>query len=161
MATRLTGIDIEGDILLRKALDHLPDEAIDQAADDISQYLLNVLRMYPSKNYVTRASAYGQTFQSDKQRKWFFWALNSSAINVPYRRTQELARSWKIEGSGRKTIIVNETEAAHWTMSESQSRHEAMVGWKKVSTTIEEHAAKINKIFEGAVNKILRKLKLI
>lgn len=38
-----------------------------------------------------------QRFRSDRQRRWFFAALNSGAISVPYRRTGTLGRSWTEE----------------------------------------------------------------
>jgi len=34
------------------------------------------------------------TFKSDKQRKYFFWALRTGKIQVPYRRTRTLGRKW-------------------------------------------------------------------
>lgn len=36
-------------------------------------------------------------FVSDRQRRWFFAALNSGQISIPYSRTGNLGRSWTTE----------------------------------------------------------------
>ncbi len=160
MGDNLVGIDIEGLEVVQRALKSLPPEIINAASDDLSKYLLNVLRMYPPKNYITRKAAYGQTFQSEKQRRWFFRALNSGEINVPYHRTQKLAGSWKIIGKGMNTIVVSEAEAARWTMGDERSKHERMVGWKQIPEILSAHAAKIESTLAGAAKKAIRKLGL-
>ena len=154
-------IDILGVKELQAQLDKLPVEAADEAITEVQDYMLNVLRMYPPKNYVSRASAYGKSFQSDKQRRWFFWALNSGLINVPYRRTQTLSSGWHKVRSGIMGYIVNYTPYAVFVMGErKQSRHEQMVGWKKPSELIDERIEKIKKIIDEAAKKAIRKLRL-
>jgi hypothetical protein len=154
-------IDILGVKELQAQLDKLPVEAADEAITEVQDYMLNVLRMYPPKNYVSRASAYGKSFQSDKQRRWFFWALNSGLINVPYRRTQTLSSGWHKVRSGIMGYIVNYTPYAVFVMGErKQSRHEQMVGWKKPSEIIDERIEKIKKIIDEAAKKAIRKLRL-
>jgi len=88
-------IDIEGLEPLVKGLDKLPQNIQDAAGDDVAKYLVNVLKKYPPPKRVTRKAAYGTTFFSDNQRKFFFAALRSGAISVPYRRTQAFARGWR------------------------------------------------------------------
>lgn len=160
MVDNLIGIDIQGLEQIERALKSLPPEVVNEASDELSKYLLNILRMYPPKNPVTRKAAYGQTFKSDKQRHWFFANLNEGNISVPYNRTQGLSKSWLVTGSGMKTIITSDTEAARWTMSDDQSKHEALVGWKKISTILVERAQKIEDTLAGAAKKAIRKLGL-
>ncbi len=158
MSDNLFGVDIQGLEQVQRALKSLSPEIVDAASDDLAKYLLNVLRMYPPKKNVTRKQAYGQTFQSDKQRRWFFANLNEGNINVPYNRTQNMASAWTVTGKGMKTIITNDTEAARWTMSEDQSRHEKLVGWEKISTILEKRAQKIEDVLSGAAKKAIKKL---
>lgn len=147
---------------IESKLNKLPIEAADVCAGEVQDYMLNVMRSdQPSPNYVTRKAAYGQPFQSDKQRRWFFWALNSGAINVPYHRTQELSKGWHIVNRGLLGYLVNYTKGASYVVGErNQSRHEAMVGWKKASQQISERLDKINKIIDAAAKKAIRKLGL-
>jgi hypothetical protein len=159
----MTGIKVEllGVKELEAKLNKLPIEVADVALGEVQDYMINVLRMYPPKNYVTRKAAYGQTFQSDKQRRWFFWALNSGAINVPYQRSQTLSQGWHKVRSGLTGHIVNYTPYAVYVMGENkQSKHEAMVGWQKVSAIVKERMDKINKIIDEAAKKAIRKLGL-
>jgi hypothetical protein len=154
-------IELLGVKELEAKLNKMPIEVADQALTEVQDFMLDVLKTYPPKNYVTRKAAYGQSFQSDKQRRWFFWALNSGAINVPYSRTQGLRNSWHKVRSGITGYIVNNAHGAVYVMGErKQSRHEAMVGWKKPSEIIKEHMAKINKLVDAATRKALRKLGL-
>jgi hypothetical protein len=158
MGDNLFGIDIQGLEQVQRALKSLHPKIVDEASDDLAKYLINVFRMYPPKNYITRTQAYGKPFQSDRQRRWFFANLNEGNINVPYNRTQGMASAWTITGKGVKTIITNDTEAARWTMSDDQSQHEKLVGWKKITTIVEERAQKIEDVLSGAAKKAIRKL---
>jgi hypothetical protein len=151
-------IDIEGLAPLVKGLDKLPQEVQDAAGDDVSEYLINVLKHYPSQKRVTRAQAYGTTFFSDKQRRWFFAALKSGAISVPYRRTQTFRAGWRQIGKGIKSIIANEVEYGGFLMGDSeQSRMHKLIGWKTLSKVIDERKSKIVKILEAAAKKGMSK----
>lgn len=160
MPSDFIGIDISGLEPIQKALLDLPDAAQDAAVDAASKYLLDVLKTYPPPNYVTRKSAYGQTFFTTRQRKWFFAALDSGEIGVPYRRTQKLRNAWQQIGSGHQSILANEREGAAWVIGDNQSRHEARVGWKKASKVVEERMARVLEKAGAAVNKVIRKLGL-
>lgn len=160
MANNLTGVDIQGLDRVQRILKGLPKEARDAATSEVADYLQNVFRTYPPRKSVTRRAAYGVTWFSDKQRKWFFAALRSGEIDVPYKRTQALRNSWRIIGKGEDKILVSENEAAVWTMSdEKQSRHERMVGWKTVSTIIKERASQIERRLQAAADKAMKKLR--
>lgn len=156
------GLDVQGIDALVKKLNNLPPAAQDAAVDEVSDYLLNVLRHYPQQKSVTLRQAYGG-FKSDKQRRWFFWALKSGAINVPYRRTQGLARGWKKIGNGAKSILANETPGAAFVQPETDKQQANMmriIGWKPLETEIKERNDKINQKIDGAVKKAMRKVGL-
>lgn len=141
-------------------LNALPIEAAHAAMGDIEDYLLNVMRSdQPPPNYVTRKAAYGQTFQSDKQRRWFF--ATHEMPYQKYRRTQALSKGWHIVDRGLTGYLVNYTKGASYVVGErNQSRHEALVGWKKASQQIADRIDKINKIMKSAADKTIRKLGL-
>jgi hypothetical protein len=153
------GFAVDGIPELQAILNNLPQDIQDAAVDEINKYLVNVMQSgQPSPNYVTRKAAYGVTFFTEKQRRWFFANLNSGGINVPYRRTQGLRNSWKIEGSGARSFIINDAPGAGYVMGDdTQSRHEKMVGWPTVGKLIDKSMARINKILEAVANKIMRK----
>lgn len=153
------GFAVDGLDKLQSILSGLSEEIQDKAVDEMNKYLLNVLRSsQASKNYITRKAAYGKTFFTERQRKWFFANLNEGSIDVPYKRTQAMAKAWHIEGSGRRSFIANEAEGAPFVMGDdTQSRHEKMVGWKTVSAILKEHATRAEKKLEGLIDKILRR----
>lgn len=163
MANDFVGIEVTGDIpKIQNFLQRYPKEAQDMITDDVNAYLVKVMQQYPSQSYVTRSSAYGAPFFTEKQRRWFFAALRRGEISVPYHRTQGLRESWNIVGKGRGSIIVNETQAAVFTMGDgTQSRHEKMVGWKTVGALIKERMSRIVQVANGAAKKALKKLKVV
>lgn len=152
-------IDVTGDELLAKKLKGLPPAVQDTITDDVSNYLINnILRIYPPKNYVTRAKAYGQSFFSDKQRRWFFAALRDGSISVPYKRSQGLANGWKQHGSGARSFLSNEYPGAKYVIGDgTQSRHEKLVGWLTVSETLKKHWKSIMDKADAAVKKAIKK----
>ena len=155
------GLEVQGIEELVEALKKLPPEVQDFVTEDINKYMLNVLRAYPPPKYVTRKHAYGRSFFTKKQRRWFFWALANNKIQVPYRRTQETSRSWKQVGEGRRSFLANEAPGAPFLYNEpGQSRHEKLVGWKTIPTIIKERTARIIKVAEAATQKAIRKLDL-
>jgi hypothetical protein len=115
----------------------------------------------PPQKKVTRKQAYGKTFFSEKQRRWFFAALKSGGLTIPYRRTQAFRKGWRIIGKGERTIIVNTAKAGPFLVGENrQSRMSALIGWKKMSTVVKERTPKILTIANAAVRKGLKKLGL-
>ena len=151
----LIGIDFENDEFIQKVLPRLPQEIRDLATDEVAKYLLNVLRAYPPYRKVTRESVYGQPFQSDRQRRWFFANLNSGDLQVPYQRTQGVSRGWEIIGSGERTILVNEAPGAQYAYG--GNRLLSAIGWKRLAVMVEERKGKIQDIIKAAVKKAMRK----
>jgi hypothetical protein len=158
MSNDFIGVDVRGLDILAKLLRDLPDEVQDTVIDDVSEYLLNVLKINAQQNYVTRKAAYGVSFFTPKQRRWFFAALADGKINVPYHRTQALAAGWKQVGRGRNSILANEAKGADWVVGENQSRHERMVGWKTVTQTIIDRQEQIQRKADAAAQKAIKKL---
>lgn len=158
----LIGIDIRGIEPLKKYLDNLAKaEIAKRAAEETAKYLVDVLKLYPPQTYVSRADAYpdapaGPGWFSDKQRRWFFAALASGELNLPYQRTQTLARNWQIVGTGDNIIIVNETPYADYVQGSGQSRMSAKIGWKTLDFILKERQDRITRIIEGVARKYIR-----
>ena len=158
MASDFIGIDLQGLPELRALLNGLPQAVRDAVIDDVSKYLINVLKLYPPQKSVSRRQAYGVTFFTEKQRRWFFASLKDGSLEIPYRRTQTLANGWKQVGSGESSIIANETPYAALVMGAGeQSRHAVAIGWKDVNTIVDERMGRIDRIAEAAAEKGMRK----
>ena len=110
----------------------------------IAEYILgdsgHGLRHDDPYKYVSRQSAYGKTFSSDKQRRWF-WA-NGGPDMIGKPRTGDTARAWykKETNSGYGYTLQNDTAAAYYTRSDyGQAAQPAMVGWRKTSKVVEDN----------------------
>ena len=154
------GIDISGVPEIIKRIEQLPEAVADEVVEAIDEYLINVFRLYPPQKYVSRKQAYGVAFFTDKQRRWFFWALKNNMINTPYERTQTLANGWKTIGTGFNQIVVNQTPYADIVMGEHQSRMSALIGWKQIDQIVSDRMGRIMEIANGATKKAIRRLRL-
>jgi hypothetical protein len=153
------GVDVSGIPEVQKMLASLPPAVQDAVVEDTADYLLNVLRTNPPEKRVTRKEAYGVTFFSDKQRRFFFAALADGRINVPYQRTQGQSKGWRKIGNGKNAMVVNETPGVIFTRDdERQSRLSKLIGWKTVSEEIRDRADRIKQIIEGAAKRAIKKV---
>ena len=157
---QFVAVDIQGIPRLQNYLARLPPAVADAVMDAVAKALIDIMQSsQPPPKYISRRQAYGETFVSDRQRKWFFWALDSGSISVPYRRTQEMRKAWKQIGHGVNSLIANESPGAEFVVGDKhQSRHEALVGWKTTGMTIEQHMPKIEKVAIGAAGAAIKKL---
>lgn len=152
------GFDIQGIEKLAARIDRISRKGMYQeVSEKVALWVRDMLKKYPSKtNRPTRRQVYGTPFKTDKQRRWFFWALGQGIISVPYRRTYKLRKGWKLQASGRavatpggarfisqstgrfmsagdvaRTFIVNLVDYARWVQDEgSQSLYMRAKGWK-------------------------------
>jgi hypothetical protein len=138
----------------------LPDAVADAGVEAGNKFLLPKLQKPPAQNYVTRQAAYGVTFFTAKQRRWFFASLKDGNINVPYKRTGGMMANWRMEGTGRLSFLANDAPGVDFVVGEGQSRHEAAVGWKKVSQTLKAQTSGIMHAFASAISKAIRKVGL-
>lgn len=145
----------------------LPNEAKAQIVADVGAYAEGVLaERQPDPKYVTRKAAYGKSFFTAKQQRYFFWALKNGVIDVPYNRTGTLSAGWKVRynlGAGYATI-TNSVPYAPYVQGIMQSRHEKLVGWKRVVDIIAGElsfrSSKFRTVVMSAVQKAIRKLQL-
>lgn len=132
-------IEIRGlDELLLK-LDRLGKlEAVPPILRAAAEYLLGKLAKPPEQAHVNRMAVYGETFQSDRQRRFFFAALRDGEIEVPYHRgeaatSERLESSWTIseEDGGLTQVLGNDTSYGPFVMgNEEQSLFMQYVDWR-------------------------------
>lgn len=121
----------------------------------------NLMRIYEPQKSVSRRTAYGRTFQSRKQQRYFFWALAQGLIRVPHIRTFGMRDAWTIEGRGKDTRVVNSTEAARYTMGDdTQSRHERLVGWHTVGWRLQHPGKEVAQAAINGVRDAIKKARL-
>jgi hypothetical protein len=145
----------------------VPRGAVKVALQAFSEYILgndqHGLRHNEPYKYVTRKAAYGVTFFTEKQRKWFFWALNTGQIDPGSgKRTGETSKAWKAEprNDGYRYTLTNNTPGGYYTRDDyGQARQPAKVGWRKVSAVLTANYAGAIRAAVAAVKKYLQSKK--
>lgn len=96
-------------------------------------------------------------FVSDKQRRWFFWALRNGQITVPYRRTGSLGRLWttKITGVGMHMYghVGNALGQSYGRYVQDKPR-QALIHqgrWSTVQDVAKKRIGAIKRLFEQAI----------
>ncbi len=105
------------------------------------------------------ASKKKQEFKTDKQRRYFFWALKKGLIQVPYVRTFLLSRSWEMRvnntGQTLEGVINNTTPYGPYVQGpDMQSSYHAGT-WKTTDAIAEQHKDAIVRDFQAAIAKEL------
>jgi hypothetical protein len=128
-------------------------------------YLKGKVDKYPAIKRPTRASVYGTTFKSVKQRKYFFAALKKGEIEVPYRRgespsSETFGRRWTIETGnyGLRAIVGNNASYGPQLMDEEQqSLYARAVGWRTVQAILNEERDTITGIVQQGLQMAIAK----
>jgi hypothetical protein len=135
-------IKIEGmDALLKQLTEWEQLKPIRAVLKSAGMYLVGKLKVYPPEKRQTRASVYGETFKSDKQRRYFFYALGKGLITVPYSRgadsrSERFKAAWALNtrNSGMSIVIGNDTTYGPYLMdNEQQSKFMAAKGWPTIA----------------------------
>lgn len=88
---------------------------------------------YAAEKRLTRASIYGKSFVSDRQRKFFFYALKAGIIHVPYRRTKTLGNRWTVAASDDGLIVEVGNLTPYGPLVQgagTQTKYMQAVGWQ-------------------------------
>lgn len=128
-------------------------------------YLQRKVATYPPRKRPTRKSVYGRTFESDKQRYWFFGALAKGKIDVPYRRgispgSQTLGKRWTV-ASQSPLVVVLGNNASYGPLVQSlqdQTLYMRAVGWVPIETTLEREESNVLRYMEREMNRELKSL---
>ena len=116
----------------------------------INEYMFNEIgRATPPYSYVTRAEAYGQTFVSDRQRRYVMAVITPGQS----QRTGAIENAWQMSSSGgTRQTIYNTNPASVWVYGNNkQANLNALVGWPKVNAFL---AANIEAALGYTKNKI-------
>lgn len=122
----------------------VPRGALKVALEAFTEYIIgndaHGLKHNDPYKYVTRKSAYGFSFFTDKQRRWF-WA-NGGPDMIGKPRTGKTSQAWKAVpmAGGYQFKITNDTAGGFYTRDDAgQARQPAKVGWRKVSKVLADN----------------------
>lgn len=88
---------------------------------------------------------------TDKQRKWFFWALRTGKIQVPYTRKGALAASWVVSVQGLTATVGTSLGYAPLVKSERMTTYHRITGHETVTFTAQQATPRIVAYFEAGV----------
>lgn len=131
-----------------------------QVTSDVGEFVRGKLQRYPPYKYVSRRTAYGVPFFTDRQRRWFFAALRSGELQIPYVRTRTLRNSWVLaDAPGGDMVLRNITPYAGYVQKESsQSRMMRLRDWTTEERVVTENAAGIGRTADESYNRVLRRI---
>lgn len=162
MPDDFVAIDIQNLPSLLDQLDAITDPGMRDGLNDVADYLRGVLRNQPDYRHVSRKEAFGgDGFFSDKQRRWFFAALDSGELSLPYQRTGALRDGWQIAGKDSLTpMLFNSAPHAIFAHdAKRQSRMLKKIGWKTLADVVKERSSQIARVMAEAVRKSMKKRK--
>jgi len=121
------------------------------------------LSVYPPQKSVTRAEVYGEPFKSEKQRRYFFYALRAGLITVPYERgadpkSERFKASWAIrtERDGLRVVIGNDTTYGPYLMDPNrQSEMAAAIGWQTTDEVMEANSEEISQFAIYELSRVM------
>ena len=116
------------------------------------------LKHYPPHKHILRSVAYGKTFFTKKQRRYFFWAKRQGIIKKPSaaNRTFDMQRGWKITATRSGARVYNTEPHAKFSHSDNQqARLNKHVGWRRVSDIEREMQAEMVKAGEKAIDDLI------
>ena len=107
--------------------------------------------------HVTRKSAYGKTFQSDKQRRYVMARIRSGEITPgKSQRTHAYSQDWRQEpktSDWRRVDVLNTQPHAGWVGGANQARLNAKVGWRKAVNIVQTNINGAIQSAQRAVDK--------
>jgi hypothetical protein len=147
---------------VQEYLGKVPRGAVKAAIAALGEYFLgndaHGLKHYEPYKYVSRKRAYGQTFQSEKQRRWF-WA-NGGPDMIGNNRSGETANAWtaKSTNSGYGLTLENKAEGAKWIWGDrTQAAQPALVGHRTATEKVMSNMKGAIRHAVAAVNKFMGK----
>jgi hypothetical protein len=150
-----------------------------------AHYLIGKMQVYPPQKTLTRAKVYGlkemtlkfisskgnpytvkvqSPFQTEKQHRWFFWALHNGKLTVPYDRGQgdgkseRFKASWavKSQNGGLTQVIGNDTSYGPLLMDAAkQTKFAAAYGWKTTDAIMAEETEEVGRMVIYETKKLM------
>lgn len=112
------------------------------------------LRHYALWKRVTRKSVYGSSFFSAKQQRAFFAKMKSGEINVPYIRTGNQGKAWRMTGTSTGVRLSNSDPSTKFTRG--QTRLHQKMGWQTTMQTVQSNIKGALRAGKAAVVAALR-----
>lgn len=155
---------VRGIEAVQSFLASVPRGAVRVALEAFTEYVIGNeqrgLKHNEPYKYVSRKAAYGVTFFTLKQKRWFFWALREGKIDPGSGvRSGETARAWKAvpSANGYQMKITNDTAGGYYTRDDKgQARQPAKVGWRKVTKVLMDNYLGGLRAAVTAVNKYFK-----
>jgi hypothetical protein len=76
-------------------------------------------------------------------------------------RSERYGTQFYVESQAYTTTVGNRASYARWLAGEEQARHMAAIGWRKLLEVAEEKLPKLEAIYQGWIDKMLKDLGLI
>lgn len=99
------------------------------------------------------------TFKTERQRRYFFWALSKGLIKVPYVRTGKLGQSWTWHvtptGSGLRGEIGTKLGYAHWVQRQGSQARIHRGNWLTDYGAVQMKREEIGRRFRSAIRAAL------
>lgn len=158
-------IKIEGmDELLAKIKTLQELKPVIAAMKAAAVYVKGKAATYPERKTITRASVYGSSFKSVKQRRYFFWALRTGRIEVPYRRgmspgSQAFGRRWTIaaQNNGLTQTIGNNAGYGPYLMDPAkQTAYAKAMGWQTTQAIADDAAPTVMNYLREYIDRYLK-----
>lgn len=125
---------------------------VKRATDNSLAFAQNFIAKYPPKSSGKR-----MVFQSEKQRRWFFWALRSGQIEVPYRRSGTLGKSWTTDvratSENIRGVLGTIRPYAQYVQDEELQAQMHKGHWPTVQMLLRAPAARMKQFYEQAIEK--------
>ena len=135
-----------------------------------------VITAVPQTKVVTRASVYGSSFKSIKQRKFFFAALRDGRIEVPYRRgmskkseaftkkasgeeSKGSKGSWTISerNNGLTQVVGSNASYGPYLMDpQKQTAYAKAMGWQTTQAIADETTSEVTRILRQEIDRYLK-----
>ena len=102
---------------------------------------------------------YPKMLRTERQRRYFFWALKNGVIQVPYHRTGKLGQSWtwKITttGSGLQGQVGTNMNYAHWVQRQGTQARIHRGNWLTDYGAVQQKRDEIGRRFRDAIRAAL------
>ncbi len=102
---------------------------------------------------------YPKMLRTEKQRRYFFWALKEGLIQVPYHRTGKLGQSWTWKvtttGSGLRGEVGTNMKYARWVQNQHSQARIHRGNWLTDYGAVQQKRDEIGRRFRSAIRAAL------
>ena len=157
---------------IRQVMEKLPQLTIATAEASMEWVLDDLMSAFPDRPPKETAKAQWPGFKTDRQRRWFFWALGSGELARQAAATEPLSTGWETEvkatSEGIVGILANTRAYAPWVIGKSypgvvypslnngKPMYQAKIHagrWMQLGTFMEEHSEEVwDKLFEDMMD---------